>query len=137
MAAAKATLKKLREQPVVERLRGQGQRLLDELPKLFERHDASSLLSVSGHPSWTFLNVSPTAGYDAFNIKTFLMQEWQKRGLLLLGTHNLSYAHSPADLDQLLAMYDEVVPLLVQAVRSGRLIESLNCESLAPLFKLR
>ena len=32
-----------------------------------------------------------------------------ERGILTLGTHNISYAHSNEDIDRLLQVYDEVL----------------------------
>jgi glutamate-1-semialdehyde 2,1-aminomutase len=137
LAAAKATLRKLREQPVLETIRSNGERLLADLNALIERHHAGHLLHTSGHPSWTFLNITPAPPYDAFNIKTFLLQELFARGVLSLGSHNLSFAHGTPELDTLLAAYDEIVPRLVELVTAGTLLEGLDCESLQPLFKVR
>lgn len=65
------------------------------------------------------------------------MQEQHQRGILCLGTHNLSYAHTDADIDALVAMYAEVLPLIGQALDAGTLRQQLRCEPLVPLFKVR
>jgi glutamate-1-semialdehyde 2,1-aminomutase len=59
------------------------------------------------------------------------------RGILSLGTHNLSYAHTDEDIDRLLTVYDEVLPNLVWAVENGAVRQNLRCEPLKPLFKVR
>ena len=69
--------------------------------------------------------------------KTLFMQEMLARGILTLGTHNMSYAHSDADIEKTLAAYDEVFPLLKEAVDGGRLDKMLRCAPLKPLFKVR
>jgi glutamate-1-semialdehyde 2,1-aminomutase len=54
-----------------------------------------------------------------------------------MGTHNISYAHTQADIDSLLKAYNEVLPILRNAVDNHRLKELLQCEPLVPLFKVR
>jgi glutamate-1-semialdehyde 2,1-aminomutase len=60
-----------------------------------------------------------------------------QRGILTLGTHNMSSAHSDADVDRLLAAYGEVLPLLGSAAGDGSVREHLRCEPLRPLFRVR
>ena len=65
------------------------------------------------------------------------MQELFERGILAYGTHNISYAHSEADVDRLLAVYDEVFPLLRAGAIDGRISQLLRCNPLEPLFRVR
>ena len=57
--------------------------------------------------------------------------------LITLGTHNLSYSHSEQDVDRLIYVYDEVFPLLHQAILKETLLDDINCDPLTPLFKVR
>jgi glutamate-1-semialdehyde 2,1-aminomutase len=57
--------------------------------------------------------------------------------VLWLGTHNLSYAHTDADLDAILNAYGEVLPLLAQGLNGKGLETMLRCKPLEPLFKVR
>ena len=57
--------------------------------------------------------------------------------MLWLGTHNLSYAHTDADLDAILNAYGEVLPLLAQGLNGKGLETMLRCKPLEPLFKVR
>jgi glutamate-1-semialdehyde 2,1-aminomutase len=137
LAASLATLTKLKREPVVATMRKRGERLIEGVKKLFARHGMDELLTISGHPAWSFLNFRDQGGYSLYEIKTLFLQEVFARGILTLGTHNISYAHSGADIDRLLAVYDEVFPLLKSAVSERRLAQLLRCKPLEPLFKLR
>ncbi|HSW04739.1 aminotransferase class III-fold pyridoxal phosphate-dependent enzyme [Aquabacterium sp.] len=137
LAAAKATLSKLKSQPVINRLTHHGQTIQAGLKQLIAEHQLEDVFSVSGHPTWTFLNIRDARGATVFEIKTLLMQEQHQRGILCLGAHNLSYAHSDADIQALLQMYREVLPLIGQALDAGTLRQQLRCEPLVPLFKVR
>ena len=81
--------------------------------------------------------IKDTANYSQWQIKTLFLQEMFARGILIIGTHNMSYSHTDADLDKLLNAYDEVIPMLVEGVRNKKLESMLRCQPLEPLFKVR
>jgi glutamate-1-semialdehyde 2,1-aminomutase len=72
-----------------------------------------------------------------WQIKTLFLQEMFARGVLTLGSHNMCYAHSDADIATLLGAYDEVFPLIRRAIDARTLESALRCAPLEPLFKVR
>lgn len=137
LAASAATLDKLRREKVCAQLATQGAKLLDGLNQRIETHGVGDFISTAGHPAWSFLNLKDMPQASQWELKTLLLQEFFARGILSFGTHNLSYAHSDEDIARLLAVYDEVLPLLGAAAHEGRIGELLRCKSLEPLFKVR
>lgn len=137
LAAAKATMEKLQNQPVLKRLAEQGQKIFSGVQSLILKHKIGDFLSISGHPSWSFLNFKDFNSYTLWQIKTLFLQEVFSRGVLTIGTHNMSFSHSDQDIEKILACYDEVFSLLHQAVGSKKLNSMLSCKPLEPLFKLR
>jgi glutamate-1-semialdehyde 2,1-aminomutase len=137
LAAASATLDKLTRVPVIPAMRQQGQKVLDGVRRLVARHRVQDLLEISGDPVWTFLRVRGAGPYTEWQVKTLLLQELFARGILMIGTHNMSYAHSDADVAKLLEVYDDVFPIMRSAVCSQTLEKQLRCAPLEPLFKVR
>ena len=137
LAAAKATMTKLMREPVIATMRSRGARLLQHVAGLIERHKVGSFASLAGDPTWSFLLFKDADGVSSWEIKTLWMQELMQRGFLSLGTHNISYAHSESDVDALAGAYDEIFPILREAVANRAVRQYLKCESLQPLFKLR
>lgn len=137
IAASIATLDKIRREPVIETLRDRGLQLQQGLARLIETHGVGSFISQSGQPAWGFMNIADCNGVSLWEIKTLWMQECLARGILCLGTHNVNYAHSAAEIDRLLNVYDEVFPILREAVAGGSARAFLRCEPLQPLFKVR
>ena len=137
LAAAHATLAKLVREPVVATMRRRGTRIVDGLRERIGRHRSEFFCSVSGDPTWSFfvLRDAPTA--SAWELKTLLQQEMFVRGILMIGTHNMSYAHSDEDVDRVLAAYDEVLPILRDAAENNALSQHLRCKPIVPLFKVR
>lgn len=137
LAAAKAAMIKMRDQNVIAGLCAKGERLIKGVDALIEKHACGEFLSTAGHPTWTFLMMKDARDSTSFEIKTLWMQEILARGILSVGTHNVSHAHSDADIDRLLAVYDEVFPILRDAVEGNRFKQYLRCAPLVPLFKVR
>lgn len=137
LAATQAVLAKMRREPVLATMHARGQAVIDGLNALIARHGVQDFCSVSGHPSWSFFIIKDTPAYGSFELKTLYLQEMFARNILINGTHNISYAHSEADVAQLLAAYDQILPMLRDTVAQRDLAQRLQCEPLKPLFKVR
>lgn len=137
LAAALATLNKLEREPVIATISEQGQKVIQGVQTLIKNYDLGQTLSISGHPSWSFLLIKDTANYSQWVIKTLFMQEMLLRGILTLGTHNMSYVHSDADIEGLLQCYKEVFAIIKVGLDHSDLEKYLQCKPLEPLFKLR
>lgn len=137
LAASGATLDKLVARDVTGYLARLGAGLVKGVQQRIERHGVADLMSVAGHPSWSFLLLKDVPGCSQFHTKTLFMQEMFQRGILAFGTHNLTFSHTQEDIARLLAVYDEVFPLLRAGALEGRMGELLRCQPLEPLFKIR
>jgi len=137
LAAALATMQKLEREPVIQTICSQGEVIIEQLQSIIAAANATDFLGVAGHPTWSFFTIKDCGNYTTWQIKTLFLQEMFARGILTIGTHNMSYSHTDDDLRKLLQAYREVVPMMTEAVRSGTLISALRCEPLEPLFKIR
>ncbi|MGE0483646.1 MAG: aminotransferase class III-fold pyridoxal phosphate-dependent enzyme [Gammaproteobacteria bacterium] len=137
LAAALATMKKLREENVVSKVRQRGETLQRGVAAAIERHGCGEFLASGGDPTWSFLIFKDAGDISLYTIKTLWMQETLARGIMSVGTHNLSYAHDDADIERVLAVYDEIFPMLRDAVERCAFDEYLRCAPLEPLFKVR
>ncbi|QLE59139.1 aminotransferase class III-fold pyridoxal phosphate-dependent enzyme [Nostoc sp. TCL26-01] len=137
LAAALATMTKLQKLPVVEALRTQGQKILLRIQQLIEEQSISHLISIAGYPCWSFLLFKDVHPYSQWEIKTLFLQEMFARGILTLGTHNMSYSHSDIDIEELLSVYRQVFLMLKDVILGHNLEEYLKCQPLEPLFKIR
>lgn len=137
LAAANVVLDKVKQLNIPQHLAEQGNYLLTELNKRIEKHACTEFAKTVGHPSWSFIMLGDYCGYSSFDMKTYFMQEMLSLGILTLGSHNMSYAHSIDDINYLLNCYDQVLPKLKQVANEQVLTQQLKCEPLAPLFKIR
>lgn len=137
LAAAYTCMNKYQTFPVIETMAKQGEKIIKGLKNIIETNSLENVFSVSGHPCWSFFLINDFNGYSSWQIKTLYVQEMLKRGILILGTHNLSYSHSDEDIQKLLFAYKEVISLIKEAVNTKKLEKHLKCSPLEPLFKIR
>jgi len=137
LAAANTVIDKYKKDNVPKYLNDLGNYLLKKLNQLITNEGLDDIFRTSGHPAWSFLQVKAQDKYTAFEIKTLFLQEMFKRGILILSSHNLNFSHSEEDIDKLISVYREVLPLIKQSIDDGNLIEQLNCKPLQPLFQVR
>ena len=65
------------------------------------------------------------------------MQEMFKRGILSIGTHNLSYSHRREHVDSLIEAYRGAFFELSKGLNGDDLMKFFNGKVLEPLFKVR
>lgn len=137
LAASMATMCKMQKFPVTQTIRAQGLKVIDGVKRIIEKHNVSDIFSISGNPSWSFIIIKDTGKYSQWKIKTLFLQEILSRGILTIGTHNMSYSHSDGDINRLFEVYDEILPLIRDSVKNQDLEAKLRCKPLEPLFKIR
>ena len=137
LAAAKTVLEMHISDDICGELARKGFGLASKLDELVKSHGLSDVLRLSGHDSWKFLNWSPKNNFQIETIRTFFMQEIFKRGLLVLGTHNISLSFGAKEEKSVLKTYDEVLGLITKGINSGTLADDLLVPPLKPLFRLR
>jgi len=138
LAAALTTMTKLQQEPVVKTLWEQGRKVKKGVNTLIRKHNLGNVLSITGKDCWSFLIFKDTDVYSQWELKTLFLQEVFARGVLTLGTHNMSYAHSDEDITRLLNIYNEVFELLKEIIKKKNVMDKwLKTEPLVPLFKIR
>lgn len=137
LAAAKVVLNKVRRGEVVSHIYQVGHYLKESVQALIDRLSLNSVVSISGHPSWSILSFHDTNAVDKWQLKTFWLQEILKRGILSFGSHNLSCSHTKKEVDVLLQVYAEVFTMLKTRIENNTLEEALHCKVLRPLFTVR
>lgn len=137
LAAANAVIKKYKERNVIESLGKVGKYLISQLQNLIKSENLNDFFSVSGQPTWSFLVIKKQELYTPYEIKTFFLQEMFKRGILILSSHNLNFSHSIKDIDLLIKVYAEVLPMIKKHIINKDLLENIDGDILEPLFQVR
>lgn len=137
LAAAREVLNKHLKNQVCEQLYEKGVYLNRNIEKLIQECQLMEYLTLSGHPSWTFLNWRENKQNSISEIKTYFLQEMFLRGILLLNTHNVNTAMKKKHLKKIVSIYEIVLPLIQRNLEQGTLSVNLRAKPLQPLFNVR
>jgi glutamate-1-semialdehyde 2,1-aminomutase len=137
LAAAKHVIMRHKNEKVAGELEIIGGNLEVLTNRAIEDTGMSELLSLSGHPTWIFLNWRSTPEFSVEEIKTYFMQLIFERGVLVLGTHNVTLAHKQKVVKKISEIYFEVFEIMKDKIEKGTLRRELKVEPLMPLFKVR
>ena len=137
LAASLAVMEKLEKNAGVEHMHSIGKKIINNTQIVINENNLQDVFSLSGHPSWSFLVIKDTEQYSLWEIKTLWMQECLQRGFLSFGTHNVSYAYQEKEIKFIQKIYQEVLEIIAQAIKTSTLKQKLICKPLKPLFKVR
>jgi len=137
LAAANIVLSMHLRDEVSPKLVEYGENLSKELDRVINEAEMSSHLEIKGHSTWKFLNWKEAKGHSIPELKTFFMQEMFRRGVLILGTHNVSLSHTAAIQKSIICVYEEVLSRMAIHTSENTLRAKLEAEPLQPLFKIR
>ncbi len=137
LAAAIAVVDKIRREPVIDTLWRRGRELAEGTRARIAAHGLEDSIGLIGLDPWCLLQFRdhPHGSKDA--IKTVFLVEMLRRGVLISASHNVCFAHSEADVAQVLAAYDEVLPLIADSLTQPDLEARLGREPLRPVFAVR
>lgn len=137
LAAALATITKMETQPVHATLERLGRRVIDNTVEAIARRGLSDCIGIGGRPAWSLLQFRDAASASAFAIKSLYLQILLGQGILSAGSHNMSYAHGEADLQQLADAQDLAFAEIAEALKQGDILGRLNGPPIEPILKLR
>lgn len=137
LAAAIATVDKMRRDNVVEALWATGGRLSALAEERIAAHGLSEAISLNGLPPWRVLAFHDRPGGSRNAVKTVFLREMLQAGVLINASHNVSYAHGPAELAQVAAAYEHALAIVAEELARGDLDHRLGNDIIKPIFSVR
>ncbi len=135
LAASKATIKKMRQEPVIERLWATGTRLQDGYNAIAAEVGLATNTACIGLPPHTVAPFSDDAGEDSIALRSLLQQELARRGILYLVGFNICYAHSDEDVEITLKALRESMQVVADAKNNNRIEEALAGPAAEAVFR--
>jgi glutamate-1-semialdehyde 2,1-aminomutase/spore coat polysaccharide biosynthesis protein SpsF len=135
LAAACATLEKLRRVNGVAHLWSEGQRLLDGTNVLARHFGLEAQIQCVGLAPRTVVQFQGRDEPESLRMKSLFQQECLKRGVLFTGAHLPSVSHTQKEVDQLLRVYRSALEEMAWALRAGDLAERLEGKPVQPVFR--
>lgn len=135
LAAVAAALDEYKTKPVHEHIWQQGQRLMDGIKSLGEKHGVPiwcSGLAPMSMPGFHYDDAKLNA-----DVWSLFLQETAVRGVLVRrgGLLFITYMHKAEDIDQTLAAMDEALAVVADAVAKGDLAQRLRVKKIEESFR--
>lgn len=134
LAACIATIRELRDKKVPQYLDEKGKLLKDGYNSISRKYGLENATHCTGYNCRSMVSFSPLAG-NPLELKTLMQQEMIRRGILWAGFHNMCYSHTDADISYTLSAYDDVMPVMKQAIDSGDVSSYLKGSVVEAVFR--
>lgn len=118
LAAAIATMRTYKEQPVVETLQRQGERLAAGLNDVIAKHGLEDYVQIAGRPCNLVFMTLDNERKPSQAFRSLLLQELIKRGIIGPSLV-ISYSHTDEDVDRTVDAFDGALPIYKDALQIG------------------
>lgn len=129
IAAAIATIKKLERFKVPIHLRRVGAEIYVEADKLIAKYDLDRAIKLTGqHPRMMieFRDCEATTN----QLKSLFMQQMIQNGVLVINSHNVSFAMDQPEIKRITSAYDATLSVMADALRAGDIASRIGTENL-------
>ena len=133
MAAALACVKYIRDNNVIDQLWKIGTQIMDRFEELTAKLGIS-YISLIGYPPRSPVIFKDAGGFGYDYIKSLFQQECLKRGLIVMGAHLASLAHTQHVLDETFEIYEKVMQSVDLSVRRGTVADDLEGPVIRSIF---
>lgn len=137
LAAMMATIREFQTHNMVESNWSRGEALKLRLEQVAAKHGLSEFLTWMGYPCLFALVCKNQAGAPDDFFRTLMMQEMIARGVLFQGLLYTTWSHQQAEMDHIVAAFDESCAVYRQAVESGSTAGLLQGPAAKPVFRKR
>jgi len=137
LAAMIATIDEFERHGMIESNWERGEDLRGRLNNVIAHHGLGSALEVKGEACLLALICRNAQGVPDEAYRTLMMQEMITRGVLFQGLFYTTWSHQDAELDEIVAAFDESCAIYRQAIESGSCSEHLIGPPARPVFRKR
>jgi glutamate-1-semialdehyde aminotransferase len=135
LAASVATIRELREKPVIEHIWTQGRKLRSGLETI--KRETGVNVDIPGNPPRSSFVFRNRYGNESLDLKSLFLQETVKRGVLFGGPLYISYSHKDEDIARTLeASYDAMV-IVKRAFDEGSVDRYMEGEKIGTVYRAR
>tara|TARA_B100000989_G_scaffold100035_1_gene73028 strand:- start:1357 stop:2733 length:1377 start_codon:yes stop_codon:yes gene_type:complete len=136
LAAAKTSLKKIKDHKVIPKIYKNGKLLKDSINFLIRNYNLEKLLNCIGFDCRTILTFSDSKYGDNLVLKSIIQQELIKRGILWSAYHAISYCHTTKEINKTVNAFDFVFKKIRKIIDSEhKFISYLEGKPVKPVFR--
>lgn len=133
IAAALATIEKMEREPVIDHLWTMGLKMSAVAANRIREWGLTEHISIGGYAPRRTLTFSGTEHATADQVRTMFLSGMADSGVLIINSHNISYAHNGNDLAILRRAYDTTCGYIRCMIDNGGVDDIDNLVTAAPL----
>jgi glutamate-1-semialdehyde 2,1-aminomutase len=137
MAASLEVIKRLESAPIIAEMGRRGEIIKKAISTSAMTNGVEKNVLNLGMPQWSITKFFDRDGAESIALKSLFQQEFIKRGILTLGTHNLNATLSDNDAEYVASAYREVMPILAEAIQANDAANRLEGSMIEAVFKVR
>lgn len=137
LAAAIATITKIKEKDVILKLRTYGATLRNKVNDLIKKYNLSDTIVLKGEDPWVVVTFKDHARASRAQLRTLFQKEMISSGTFILTSHNINYAHDENDLHFILNSYDFALSKIATVLEENSIEATLGIKVLEPVFTVR
>ncbi len=137
IAASLQVLNILEHTDALARMREYGRGVQDGLNTMAGEAGLQDRIACVGRPSWSLVNFLDEEGEWSYLLYSLFMQEVAKRGVLMVGSHDMSAAHDVESTEKTLEVYAEAVKTLAGWLGEADPARFLEGPLIQPVFRAR
>ena len=134
LIAAKETILRMKNNEILPAIHEVGKYLENGVNKIIDDNDINWFRLV-GHDSWKILVIDANENTQLY--KSILIQEMIQQGILVIGSHNISYAFKKNHADIVIDAYRKSLLKIEKARKVGCEKDLLVGDMIKPVFKVR
>ena len=119
MAASVATLKEFKKNDIVAYINNYGSRIIEICQHLIDKHDLGQFIQIISSTWMPAFGFKDTKGEACAGLRTLVMQEMIKRGVMFQGVFIICYSHTEDDLFYFCKAFEEVMEVYKLALKEG------------------
>ncbi len=137
LAAAIATIKKIKEKDVISKIWAYGSDLRNKVNKLVKKYELEENIILKGLAPWVVITFQDHLNAERSLLRTFFQKEMISLGVFILTSHNINYAHNEEDKACIEDAYDKTLFKMSSLLVGNKLRNSLGTTILEPVFSVR
>lgn len=137
LAAAKATIDKMKREPVIEHLWQTGRELQTGLSELIRKHALEEVFSILGNDCLGYIAAKDFETTRAAAIRTMFLQKMIENGVLTIGAMTMSYAFRESEMQKVLQAANESFKYIRQMLDQGNVESNMEIPVIEPIFSVR
>jgi|SRR5579883_203561 glutamate-1-semialdehyde 2,1-aminomutase/spore coat polysaccharide biosynthesis protein SpsF len=135
LAASIATIAKMERENVIDKIWETGETLRSDVTDLIRAHGLGDVIGLYGQAPLKRISMKAHENATVDQLWALFRKEMIASGTLIIGSHNICYAHTQGDIKRVLKSYDHTLAIMREALDHDNIARRLEGATIAPMVR--